>query len=60
MEAAGSHFMNDEEVTAWIEELRADDDRIEKVYQEIEEQAPGRKTSPDADLLRQCYCHLPD
>src|SRR5437763_1227942 len=30
MEAAGSHFMNDEEVTAWIEELRADDDRIEK------------------------------
>ncbi len=38
MEAAGSHFMNDEEVTAWIEELRADDDRIEKVYQEIEEE----------------------
>jgi hypothetical protein len=32
MEAAGSHFMNDEEVTAWIEELRADDDRIERAY----------------------------
>lgn len=38
MEAAGSHFMNDEEVTAWIEELRADDDRIESVYQQIAEE----------------------
>jgi hypothetical protein len=25
---AGHKFMNDEEVTAWIEELRADDDRL--------------------------------
>jgi len=28
LEAAGHKFMNDEEVTAWIEELRSDDDRI--------------------------------
>ena len=43
MEAAGSHFMNDEEVTAWIEELRADDDRIERVYQQIEEERRKEK-----------------
>lgn len=30
LEAAGHKFMNDDEVTAWIEELRADDDRIEE------------------------------
>jgi hypothetical protein len=30
MEAAGRPFMNDEEVTAWIEDLRAEDDRIEE------------------------------
>lgn len=41
-EASGSHFMNDEEVTAWIEELRADDDRIEEVYREIEEEKQRR------------------
>jgi hypothetical protein len=39
--AAGSHFMGDQEVTAWIEELRADDDRIEGAYQE---QAGERST----------------
>src|SRR4051794_4048926 len=37
MAAAGSHFMNDEEVTAWIEELRADDDRIEQAYRQAED-----------------------
>ena len=37
MAAAGSGFMNDEEVTAWIDELRADDDRIENAYQEMAE-----------------------
>lgn len=32
VEAAGSHFMNDEEVCAWIEELRSDwDEREEKL-----------------------------
>ena len=35
--AAGSHFMNDEEVTAWIEELRSEDDRIEQAYRQAEE-----------------------
>jgi hypothetical protein len=37
MAAAGSRFMNDEEVTAWIEELRAEDDRIEQAYRRAEE-----------------------
>jgi len=26
LEAAGSHFMNEEEIGAWIEELRSEDD----------------------------------
>jgi hypothetical protein len=37
LEAAGHHFMSDEEVAAWIEELRADDDRIEEIYRQAEE-----------------------
>jgi hypothetical protein len=36
--AAGHKFMNDEEVTAWIEELRADDDRIDEIYRQAEEE----------------------
>jgi hypothetical protein len=27
LEAAGSHFMNEQEISAWIEELRAEDGR---------------------------------
>jgi hypothetical protein len=38
MEAAGSHFMNDEEVNAWIEELRSEDDRLEDAYRQSEEE----------------------
>jgi hypothetical protein len=34
--AAGSKSLNDEEVTAWIEELRADDSRIEEAYRPAE------------------------
>jgi hypothetical protein len=41
MEAAGSHFMNDEEVSAWIEELRSEDDRIEDAYRQAGEERPG-------------------
>lgn len=37
MKAAGSHFMNDEEVNDWIDELRSEDDRIEDVYRQAEE-----------------------
>src|SRR4051794_39215909 len=36
LEGAGCRFMNEQEVTAWVEELRADDDRIEEVYRQIE------------------------
>jgi hypothetical protein len=36
--AAGHKFMNDEEVTAWIEELRADDDRIKEAYRQAEKE----------------------
>ena len=32
MEAGGCHFMNDEEVQAYVEELREDDDRIAAAY----------------------------
>jgi hypothetical protein len=38
LEAAGHKFMNDEEVTAWIEELRADDDRIEEAYRQADDE----------------------
>jgi hypothetical protein len=34
LEAAGHHFMDEAEMNAWIEELRADDDRIERAYRE--------------------------
>jgi hypothetical protein len=37
LEAAGHRFMTSEEATAWIEELRADDDRIEEAYRQAEE-----------------------
>lgn len=36
LEAMNYPFMNEEEVTAWIEELRADDDRIEEAYRQAE------------------------
>ncbi len=35
LQAAGHRFLNDEEVTAWLEELRADDNRIEEIYRQI-------------------------
>ena len=41
-EARGSRFMNDEEVTAWIEELRGEDDRIEEAYRQMEEERQQR------------------
>jgi hypothetical protein len=37
LEAAGHRFMTDEEATAWVEELREDDDRIEEAYRRAEE-----------------------
>ena len=40
LEAMNYPFMNEEEVTAWIEELRAEDDRIERAYREMEETRP--------------------
>jgi hypothetical protein len=36
LQAAGSKSLNDDEVTAWIEELRADDNRIEEAYRQAE------------------------
>src|SRR5438445_757452 len=35
--ARGHRFLTDEEMAAWIEELRADDDRIEQAYRAAEE-----------------------
>jgi hypothetical protein len=32
LEALNYPFMNEQEVTAWIDELRADDDRLEKAH----------------------------
>ncbi len=40
MMTAGSPFMNDAEVTAWIEELRSEDDRIEEAYRQAEAEQP--------------------
>jgi hypothetical protein len=45
-EAAGYPFMNEEEVTAYIEELRADDDRIEEAYRQA---AEARKTEEQSE-----------
>src|SRR2546430_11140228 len=37
MEAAGCHFMDDQEVQAYVEQMRADDvDRVEDVYRQVE------------------------
>jgi hypothetical protein len=38
LEAAGHRFMNEEEVAAWIEDQRSDDDRIEEAYRQAEEE----------------------
>jgi hypothetical protein len=46
LEAAGHKFMNDKEVTAWIEELRADDDRIEEVYRQAEDEKRRGQQGP--------------
>ncbi len=35
LEAAGHKFMNEAEVNAWIQELRAGNDRIEEIYRQI-------------------------
>jgi hypothetical protein len=35
-EARGHRFMTGEEANAWIEELRADDDRAEQAYRDAE------------------------
>jgi hypothetical protein len=40
--AGGSTFMNEQEVTTWIEELRAEDDRIEDAYRQAEEERRQR------------------
>ncbi len=46
LEAAGHKFMNDEEVTAWIEELRSDDDRIEQIYRQADEEKVRGNDAP--------------
>jgi hypothetical protein len=37
LENLQSRFMNDDEVSAWIEELRSEDDRIARAYQHEDE-----------------------
>ena len=44
--AAGHKFMNDEEVTAWIEELRGGDERMEEVYRQTEEEKRRQERTP--------------
>jgi hypothetical protein len=44
LEAMNYPFMNEQEVSAWVEELRADDDRIEQAYRQAEK-ASGRPES---------------
>jgi hypothetical protein len=43
LEAMNYPFMNEEEVTAWIQELRADEDRIETAYRQAEEAQPKQE-----------------
>ena len=38
LEAMQYPFLNEAEVTAWVEELRADDDRIEEAYRQAEKE----------------------
>jgi hypothetical protein len=38
-EASGERFMTSEELQAWLQELRGDDDRIEEAYRLMEEEA---------------------
>jgi hypothetical protein len=33
--ARGHRFLSDEELAAWVEELRADDDRVERAYPHV-------------------------
>jgi hypothetical protein len=51
LEARGSKFMNDEEVSTWVEQLRADDDRIEQAYRQVEAER-ARPGNQDVDLFR--------
>jgi hypothetical protein len=41
LEGMGYPFFNEEGVSAWIEELRADDDRIERAYHQAENTRPS-------------------
>lgn len=34
--ARGHQFLSDEELTAWVDDLRADDDRLEQAYKAAE------------------------
>ena len=43
LETAGHKFMNDAEVTAWIDELRSEDDRVEQIYRQAEEEKRRRE-----------------
>jgi hypothetical protein len=43
--AAGYPFMNEEEVTAYVEDLRADDDRTEEAYRQAEEARKNEERS---------------
>jgi hypothetical protein len=38
IEAAGSHFMNDEEVQAHIEDLRSGDERWDEIHRQIDDE----------------------
>jgi hypothetical protein len=35
LESSGQRFLNAQEMAAWIEELRSDDDRIERAYGQV-------------------------
>ncbi len=50
MEAGGCQFMNDEEVQAYVEELREDDDRIAAAYRLAADPACPRGEEYDARL----------
>ncbi len=43
LEESGHHFLSEEEVAAYIAEIRQENDRMEAIYQEVEEQYRQRE-----------------
>ena len=45
LEASGASFMDEEEMNAYIAWMREDDDRIERIYQEMGKETPRQENA---------------